>query len=85
MIEDIAQFRRAVRAHLADRPAVAQSPATIHRAVGPEHGASVGQVAEACIFLTSLGDFRELTDPLGGSTRRYQITATGTIAHESEN
>lgn len=84
-MEDIAEFRRAVRAHLAERPAVAQPAATIHRALKREWGCELEEVAQACVFLLSLGHFKEVRDPLGGRVVDYQITAAGTIAHESES
>lgn len=78
----IADFRRAVRAHLAERPAVAQSADTIHRHLGREHAASRDHVAAACAFLVDLGHLRHVPDSLGGAAAYFKATAAGIIAHE---
>ena len=78
-IEDI---RHAVRAHLAARPGLAQLPATIRRGINREiTEPTEREVKDALIFLTGLKQVEPVTDSLG-ATQYYQITATGTLAHE---
>ncbi len=84
MPEDKAHIRRIVRAYLAERPAISQTAETIHFALKREHGFTLDQVTSALIFLTSLEHVEDESDPLGGSTRRYQATAKGIIEHERE-
>ncbi len=80
---DLADFRRAVRGHLADRPAVSQTTATIHRGIAREHGGAVADVEKACAVLVALGHFERLADPLGGPAQYFRITGPGILAHES--
>lgn len=80
---EIADFRRAVRGHLADRPAVSQSAETIHRAVKREHGGTLEDVRKACAVLVALDQFEEATDPLGGPVKYFRITGKGILAHEA--
>lgn len=79
---DIPAFRRAVRAHLAERSAVSQSAATIHRHLAREFVCTVEDTATACAVLEALGFVASFFDPLGGATRFYKATAAGIIAHE---
>lgn len=79
---DKPSLRRAVRAHLAERPSVSQSAATVHRHVGAEYGASVAEVESACGVLVSMGQLSSHHDPLGGSVKYYKATADGILAHE---
>jgi hypothetical protein len=82
---DVAELRRAVRGHLAERPAVSQSAETIYRALRREYGCELGHVTNACAVLVSLDHLSVETDPLGGSTRYYKATAKGILAHEAGN
>lgn len=79
---DLPHLRRAVRAHLADRPAVAQSAETIHRHVGPQFSATLQHVKDAARFLTGLRQLEAIHDSLGGSTLYYRATPEGILAHE---
>lgn len=79
---DIPDFRRAVRAHLAERPAVAQTTATIHRHVARQFSASLADTEKAISFLLALNQFKALDDPMGGSVKSYQATAEGILKHE---
>lgn len=81
--EDIADFRRAIRGHLADRPAVSQSAETIWRAVRREHGGTLAEVETACTVLVTFGQLHQENDPLGGSARYFRITAQGILDHEA--
>jgi hypothetical protein len=78
----IPSFRRAVRGHLADRPAVAQPALTVNRHLKREFCSTVEEAEAALFFLESLGHLRSCHDPLGGNVRSYQVTAVGMIAHE---
>jgi hypothetical protein len=82
---DVAELRRAVRGHLAERPAISQSAETIYRALRREYGASLRQIADACAFLVALDHLSKDTDPLGGAEKYYQATAKGILAHEAGN
>ena len=75
-------LRRAIRAHLAARPSIAQSPATLHRYLGAEHGAGIDDVKNAAEFLVGIGHLHSAQDPLGGSAIYYQATPAGILAHE---
>jgi hypothetical protein len=76
-------LRRTLRGHLADRPSVALDPATLHSRYQREFGCTLQEVADALTFLEALGLLKIVTDPMGGSTKYYQATAAGIIAHES--
>jgi len=78
----IPDLRRAVRAHLADRPAVAQTARMIFRHVSRDFDCSVDDVEKAALFVAALGQFKQLDDPMGGSVKSYQVTAAGILAHE---
>jgi len=80
---DTIDFRRAVRAHLAERPSVSQAPATIHRFMGRDVPGTVKDVEQACAVLAALGQFHVENDPIGGSVRYYRITAQGILDHEA--
>lgn len=80
--QDKADYRRAVRGYLAERPSISQAPATIQRHAGRDFGASLGTTVEACIFLELTGHLASHHDPMGGKTLFYQITSTGILAHE---
>jgi hypothetical protein len=77
-----ADFRRAVRAHLAERPAVAQNAEVIHRHLRREFDCTLEETANALLFCEALGHLRVTMDPMGGPTKFYQATAPGIIAHE---
>ncbi len=79
---DIPAFRRAVRAHLAERPAVSQPATTIHRHLEREFGCTVAQTESACVVLVAMGFLKTKPDSMGGSTQFYQVTAEGILAHE---
>lgn len=82
-MDDPAELRRVLRAHLAERPAVAQSAATIHRSIKREHPCTPEQAELELTVLVSLGQLVDSTDPLGGATRYYQISAQGILDHEA--
>lgn len=75
--------RRAVLAHLAARPLVAQAAPTISRALAREHAFPDAEVEAAAAFLAQLGHLAAEPDPMG-ATRYYRITAQGTLAHERQ-
>jgi hypothetical protein len=76
------ECRHAVLAFLAERPAVSHSIGAIRRGVNREGGDfSEQECREAAEFLVGLGSASVVPDPLG-STRYYQISAQGTLAHE---
>lgn len=79
---DIPFFRRAVRAHLAERPSVSQSAETVHRHVSREFECSIPDVENALSFLAALNHLKSAHDPLGGKTLFYKATAEGILAHE---
>ena len=79
----ITELRRAVRAHLADRPSVSQSPPTIHRFMQRETPAKLEDVETACTVLTAFGQVAESSDPMGGALKYYRITAQGILDHEA--
>lgn len=78
----IPEFRRAVRAHLAERPAIAQNPATIQRHLAREHDCTLADTENACAVLEALKHISAANDPLGGKTKFYKATAEGILAHE---
>jgi hypothetical protein len=73
--------RRAVRAYLYARQAVAQSPATITRGLGMEHDFSLAEVTAALRFLVDLGQLKIPENKLGAS-EHFQINAAGILAEE---
>ncbi len=79
---DIPDFRRAVRAHLAERPSVAQSAVTVHRHVGREFPVTLQETTAALDVLVTFGHLKSTKDPLGGRLIYYQATADGILAHE---
>lgn len=79
---DIPDFRRSVRAHLAERPSVSQSAETIHRHVAREYAATVRQTESALAVLEAMRHVKSAHDPLGGPVKYYQATADGILAHE---
>lgn len=80
---ELAEYRHAVRGHLADRPSVAQSAPTIHRALKRQFDASEKDTLKACQVLVALDQFKEVKDALCGSVKYFQITGKGIIDHES--
>lgn len=82
---DVAELRRAIRGHLAERPAVTQCAETIYRALRREYGCDLSHVANACAVLLSMDFLSVENDPMGGSTRYYKATAKGILAHEAGN
>jgi hypothetical protein len=79
----IAEFRRAVRHHLAERPSVSQCAETIHRFMHRENPCEPADVQAACTVLTTLGQLDESNDPMGGPVKYYRITAKGILDHEA--
>jgi hypothetical protein len=79
---DIPDFRRAVRGHLAERPAVAQSAETIHRHLRREHGCTLPEIENALTVLIAFKHLKTSQDAMGGRTLFYQATAEGILAHE---
>lgn len=75
-------FRRAARRHLAERPAVSQPAVTVNRYLHKEFGSTVEDTENALRFCEGLGHLKSTYDPMGGSERYFQITATGILAHE---
>lgn len=78
-----ATCRRLVRAHLAERPGVAQSPKAIRTLLGPEADFTADEIAAACLFLADLGHLRRISDPVDARPF-YMVTAAGTLAHEQD-
>lgn len=76
-------LRRTLRGHLAERPSAALAPTTLHSRYSGEFGCDTDDVADALVFLVALGHLKIVTDPMGGGTKYYQVTAAGMIAHES--
>lgn len=75
-------LRRSVREYLADRPGLANSPASIRRVLGREfEDLKLDEVKAALVFLESLKQAELIREKLG-SSKYYRITATGTLAHE---
>lgn len=75
------EIRLAVRAYLADRPAIAPRLAAIARGIFPDTGTSEAEVEAALQFLIGLGQVEAVTAALGAS-KGYRITSAGTLAHE---
>jgi hypothetical protein len=75
------EFRRAVRAYLAERPSLAFNENVIQRHVTREVPCTAPEVLAACDFLKDLGHIKEVPNSMG-SLRYFQITAQGTLAHE---
>ncbi len=78
----IPDFRRAVRGHLAERPAIAQGAAIITRHLKREFGCTEEETEKALIFCEALGHLKGEHDPMGGRTKAYKATAAGILAHE---
>lgn len=81
-LENIAQFRREVRAHFCERPSVALDPGTILRRLRRTWTIQPVDAVEACEFLLGLGHLKLVEDELGGAVKYYQATPEGIIAHE---
>lgn len=79
--EETEEFRRLVRKHLAERPAVALNARSIHAAVSRELRCTLPEVEDACQLFQGLGHFHQLHNSFG-SVKYFQITAHGTLAHE---
>lgn len=79
---DIPDFRRAVRAHLAERPHVSQTAETIHRHVRRQYDSSLDDTKKAIAVLLAFRHLKALDDPMGGCTKYFQSTAEGILAHE---
>lgn len=77
------ELRQAVRAYLAERPAAAQSAATIARGLRGEHACSEQDVQDALLFLADLGHVASVRNPLG-STVYWRATAAGILAYERD-
>lgn len=75
------ECRRAVRDYLALRSTIAQSLPTIHRRLSVEWDFSQGEIASALNFLTGTGEVSWSFDRYG-STKHWQITHQGVLAHE---
>ena len=80
--DQIPDFRRAVRGHLADRPAVSQSAETIARHLQREFRSTLAETEKALSVLEAMGHLSSEFDPLGGSRKFYRATAAGILAHE---
>lgn len=81
------ELRRSARAHLADRPTVAQNAVTIARRLRAEGipGASSEAVGEALDYLAGLGQVEIVRDPIDPKQAHYQITAAGVAEHGRAN
>lgn len=75
------ELRELARAHLAERPRLALAPEDVHRALSRKMHCTIPEVADALALLVSLEQAKQVTASLG-STRYYQITAAGILAHE---
>lgn len=78
----IPDLRRAVRGHLAERPAVAQGATIITRHLKREFDCSEEDTEKALTFCEALGHLKGEYDPMGGKTKSYKATAAGILAHE---
>lgn len=79
--EEKQELRELVRAHLADRPRLALTSADIHRPVSRKIHCTVPEVEDALALLRGLGQVNRKTASLG-SSKYFQITAAGILAHE---
>lgn len=75
------ECRHEVRRYLADRAALAFRAATIQQKLNLEHDFTLGEVRASLVFLVSAKQVEIRPDALG-STEYFQITASGTLAHE---
>ncbi len=76
------ECRHATLAFLADRPVVSHSVIAIRRGVNREGGDFAEQeIREGVELLVGLALAKDVPDPLG-STRYYQASAAGVLAHE---
>ena len=76
------EIRRAVRAHLVERPGLSQGPSTIRLSL--RHtilNVTIDEVNAAITFLVSLRHLEVVKEPLG-ATEYFRATAEGTLAHE---
>jgi len=74
--------RRAVRAHLAERPGCAKKVESIVLGLKHEGGFDEGHVLAALVFLKSKQHVKEIEDDDSGAVTYYEITAEGTLAYE---
>lgn len=79
------EARHAVRAHLAERPAIASHPEDIRRRLnaGHLHDFTSDDVNYAIGFLVGLSQVESIPDSLG-ATSYFRITSAGILAHERE-
>jgi hypothetical protein len=77
------ECRQDVLGFLAARQALAHHPQTICRGLnaGHRHDYAVAEVLAALSFRLSAGHV-QVVHPEGGSTKYYQATAAGVLAHE---
>lgn len=75
--------RYEVRHHLATRNTLARDARTIQRSLARDNDYTMEEVESALVFLVSLGQVQVIPAALG-STKRYQITAAGTLADERD-
>jgi hypothetical protein len=75
------EVRYAVRQYLAERPSIAQMVSTIRQRLAMENDFTYAEVQAALDFLVSLEQVKLTVSKLG-SSKYYQITAAGTLAHE---
>lgn len=75
------EVRYAVRQYLAERPSIAQMTSTIRQRLAMENDFTYAEVQAALEFLVSLEQVKLTVSKLG-SSKYYQITAAGTLAHE---
>lgn len=73
--------RRAVRAYLYARQAVAQSAATVTRGLTMEHDFTLAEVSSALRFLHDLQQLK-IPENSMGAIEHFQITARGILAEE---
>lgn len=75
------ELRRAIRAWLYDRAALAFNAQSIHRGVSRETPCTQPEVESALGFLSDLGHVK-FASPEISAIKYYQIAHKGTLAHE---
>lgn len=78
---DKEELRELVRAHLAERPRIALSAQDLHRPISRKIHCTIPEIEDALELLLGLGQMTRKIAKLG-STKFYQISAQGTLAHE---
>lgn len=76
------ELRRAIRAWLYDRAALAFNAQSVHRGVSREIPCTQPEVETALAFLLDLGHVKFIPNQIS-AVKYYQISAAGSLAHES--